>query len=143
MKRTLSHKRSGIAAWPQDERLLTRLLARGPELPTDAELLAILLRTGVESKNAVELTLETPVRAEIADSENERKFIRCLLEATNLAHYDGWIKSTPTRFYALDSAWKKRNAPKRGKFSPDFFLKLGDQEGRVLVGVGCEVGEVR
>lgn len=69
---------------------------------------------------------KTPLSAVIADSENERKFIRSLLETTNLAHYDGWIKSTPTRFYEIDYAWKKRNAPKRGKFSPDFFLKLGD-----------------
>lgn len=51
-------KRSGIAAWPTDECPRERLLARGPEALTDAELLAILLRTGLEGKNAVELGRE-------------------------------------------------------------------------------------
>lgn len=69
---------------------------------------------------------KTPLSAAIADSENERKFIRGLLEPANLAHYDAWIKSTATRFYEIDYAWKKRNRPKRGKFSPDFFIKIGD-----------------
>jgi type III restriction enzyme len=70
---------------------------------------------------------KTPLCAVIADSENEQKFIRSLLRPENLAHYDAWIKSTPTRFYEIDYAWKKRNAPKTGKFSPDFFLKFGDR----------------
>lgn len=69
---------------------------------------------------------KTPLSAAIADSENERKFIRGLLEPGNLAHYDAWIKSTATRFYEIDYAWKKRNKPKRGKFSPDFFIKIGN-----------------
>jgi type III restriction enzyme len=30
------------------------------------------------------------------------------------------------RFYEIDYAWKKGTAPKRGKFSPDFFIKVGD-----------------
>jgi type III restriction enzyme len=67
---------------------------------------------------------KTPLNAAIADSENERRFIRGLLETVN--HYDAWIKSTSTRFYEIDYAWKKRNAPKRGKFSPDFFIKIGN-----------------
>lgn len=69
---------------------------------------------------------KTPMSAAIADSENERKFIKGLLETGNLPHYDAWIKSTATRFYEIDYAWKKRNRPKRGKFSPDFFIKIGD-----------------
>jgi type III restriction enzyme len=69
---------------------------------------------------------KTPLSAAIADSENERQFIRSLLRAENLPHYEAWIKSTATRFYEIDYAWKKRNAPKRGKFSPDFFIKIGD-----------------
>jgi len=39
MERKSSHKRSGIAAWPMDERPRERLLVRGPEALTDAELL--------------------------------------------------------------------------------------------------------
>jgi DNA repair protein RadC len=92
---------SGIAAWL-----------------TASELLAIVLRTGLEGKNAVELGREILLHfgsvpammtawrdikglsAVIADSENERKFIRSVQETTNLAHYDGWIKSTRTRLAA-------------------------------------------
>ncbi len=36
----------GIAHWPQAERPRERLLAKGPEALSDANLLAILLRTG-------------------------------------------------------------------------------------------------
>jgi len=48
-------KSSGIAKWPKDERPRERLLLRGPQAMTDAELLAILLRIGVQGKSAVEL----------------------------------------------------------------------------------------
>lgn len=44
--------------WPAAERPREKLLARGPESLTDAELLAIFLRTGVSGKNAVELAGE-------------------------------------------------------------------------------------
>ncbi len=46
---------SGIANWPEDERPRDRLLTRGPHALTEAELIAIILRVGVEGKNAVEL----------------------------------------------------------------------------------------
>jgi type III restriction enzyme len=39
---------------------------------------------------------------------------------------DAWLKSTPIRFYEIDYAWKKGDVPKRGKFSPDFFIRIGD-----------------
>ncbi len=48
-------KGSGIALWPEDERPRERLLARGAHALTDAELLAIVLRVGVQGKSAVEL----------------------------------------------------------------------------------------
>lgn len=69
---------------------------------------------------------KTPLNGVIADSENERRFINRLLAPENLPHYDTWIKSTATRFYEIDYAWKKGEHPKRGKFSPDFFIKAGD-----------------
>lgn len=49
---------SGIAKWPEDERPRERLLSRGPHALTDAELVAILLRVGVQGKSAVELGRE-------------------------------------------------------------------------------------
>lgn len=51
-------KHTGIASWPEDERPRERLLSRGAHALTDAELLAILLRVGVEGKTAVELGRE-------------------------------------------------------------------------------------
>ncbi len=69
---------------------------------------------------------KTPLNAVIADSENERRFINMLLQPANVGLYDAWSKSTATRFYEIDYAWKKGEHPKRGKFSPDFFIKVGD-----------------
>src|SRR6266480_3646688 len=44
-----------ISDWPVAERPRERLLAKGAKLLSDAELVAVLLRTGVRGKNAVEL----------------------------------------------------------------------------------------
>ena len=41
---------------------------------------------------------KTPLTAAIADSDNERRFIKALLQHDNLPHYDAWLKSTATRF---------------------------------------------
>jgi type III restriction enzyme len=72
------------------------------------------------------MDLRAPMTGVIADSENERKFINALLDSKNIGHYDAWLKSTATRFYEIDYAWKKGEHPKRGKFSPDFFIKAGN-----------------
>ena len=45
----------GIRCWPEDERPRERLLSRGPHKSTDAELIAILLRVGVQGRSALEL----------------------------------------------------------------------------------------
>lgn len=47
-----------IADWPADERPREKLLARGASAMSDAELLAIFLRTGVKGKSAVDLARE-------------------------------------------------------------------------------------
>jgi DNA repair protein RadC len=47
-----------ITDWPADERPREKLLARGPHTLSDAELLAIFLRTGVAGKTAVDLARE-------------------------------------------------------------------------------------
>ena len=44
-----------ISAWPKEDRPREKLLARGPAALTDAELLAIFLRTGTRDKNAIQL----------------------------------------------------------------------------------------
>jgi type III restriction enzyme len=69
---------------------------------------------------------KTPVNAVIADADPERRFITTLLSASHLPLYDAWLKSTSTRFYEIAYTWKKGEHPKRGRFSPDFFIKAGD-----------------
>ena len=44
-----------IKDWPEDERPREKLLDRGPKALTNAELLAIFLRTGIAGKSAVDL----------------------------------------------------------------------------------------
>ena len=44
-----------ITDWPDDERPREKLLAKGPQFLSDAELLAIFLRTGIPGKTAVDL----------------------------------------------------------------------------------------
>ena len=47
-----------ITNWPVEERPREKLLLRGPETLSDAELLAIFLRVGVKGKNAIVLAQE-------------------------------------------------------------------------------------
>jgi type III restriction enzyme len=68
---------------------------------------------------------KTPCNMAIADSTPERKFVRLLCERENCEAVDGWLKNSPQRFYAVEYAWKKGEHPKRGDFSPDFFIRKG------------------
>jgi DNA repair protein RadC len=45
----------GIVSWPEDERPRERLLSKGAQALTDAELVAILIRVGFKGTSAVEL----------------------------------------------------------------------------------------
>lgn len=51
-----------IADWPVDERPRERLLARGAEALSDAELVAILFRTGVRGRTAIDLARDALTR---------------------------------------------------------------------------------
>ena len=51
-----------IADWPADDRPREKLLNKGPANVSDAELLAIFLRTGVRGKDAVQLAQELLAR---------------------------------------------------------------------------------
>lgn len=51
-----------ITDWPEGERPREKLLTRGAESLSDAELLAIFLRTGVKGKSAVDLARELLTR---------------------------------------------------------------------------------
>lgn len=69
---------------------------------------------------------KSPVNFAIADATPERKFIRQLVERSNATQLDAWLKNAHMNFYWLEYAWKKGEHPKRGEFSPDFFIKQGE-----------------
>lgn len=54
----LSFKPMGIQQWPKNDRPRERLITQGAESLSDAELLAIFLRTGLPGKSAVDLARE-------------------------------------------------------------------------------------
>jgi type III restriction enzyme len=83
-------------------------------------------RSGSEEvSNAADF--KTPANLVIADATPERKFVRMLVERENAQRLDAWLKNTAVGFYWIEYAWKKGNKPKRGEFSPDFFIKQGDR----------------
>lgn len=77
-----------ITDWPKEERPREKLLARGPQALSDAELLAIFLRTGVPGKTAVDLARDLLTRfgslRQLLDA-NEKQF--CLGEGLGQAKY--------------------------------------------------------
>ncbi|MCW5619637.1 MAG: DNA repair protein RadC [Burkholderiales bacterium] len=53
----------GIDAWPQEQKPRERLLALGAQALSDIELIALILRTGMRGKSAVDLAHEILLRA--------------------------------------------------------------------------------
>lgn len=70
---------------------------------------------------------KTPANLAIADATPERRFVRELTSRDNAIKLDAWLKNTPIGFYSIEYGWKKGNKPKRGEFSPDFFIKQGER----------------
>jgi len=73
---------------------------------------------------------KTPLNLAISDHKPERLFIKRLIAAENAKTVDAWLKSTDQDFYPIEYSWKKGEHPKRGRFNPDFFIKI---EGTILV----------
>jgi len=69
---------------------------------------------------------KTPANLVITDATPERKFVRELCNRDYASKVDAWLKNTPVGFYSIEYAWKKGEHPKRGEFSPDFFIKQGN-----------------
>jgi type III restriction enzyme len=69
---------------------------------------------------------KTPANLVITDARPERQFVKKLVSRENALKLDAWLKNTPVGFYTIEYAWKKSNKPKRGEFSPDFFIKKGE-----------------
>lgn len=79
-------------------------------------------RVRIENSN----DFKTPANLAIADATPERKFMRELTSRDNSKKLEAWLKNSAARFYWVEYAWKKGEHPKRGEFSPDFFIKQGD-----------------
>jgi type III restriction enzyme len=62
----------------------------------------------------------------ISDHKPERLFIKRLIAAENAKTVDAWLKSTDQDFYPIEYSWKKGEHPKRGRFNPDFIIKIDD-----------------
>jgi len=73
---------------------------------------------------------KTPLNLVISDHKPERLFIKRLITQENAKLIDSWIKSTDQDFYPIEYSWKKREHPKRGRFNPDFLIKIN---GSILV----------
>lgn len=69
---------------------------------------------------------KTPMNLAVSDHKPERLFIRRLVKDENSKTYDSWVKSTDQDFYPIEYSWKKGEHPKRGRFNPDFFIKIKD-----------------
>ena len=82
-----------IRDWPMEERPRERLLARGAAALSDAELLAIFLRTGVKGKSALDLARELI---------GEFGGLRPLLEA-DLAHFRHAKGLGPAKYVQLQA----------------------------------------
>ena len=67
---------------------------------------------------------KTPLNIVIADHKPERLFVRELIKHENSKAVDSWLKSTDQDFYPIEYSWKKGEHPKRGRFNPDFFIKI-------------------
>ena len=67
---------------------------------------------------------KTPLNLVISDHKPERLFVRELIKQENAKVIDSWIKSTDQDFYPIEYSWKKGEHPKRGRFNPDFFIKV-------------------
>jgi type III restriction enzyme len=67
---------------------------------------------------------KTSLNVVLADHKPERLFVRELIKSENSKVLDAWVKSTDQDFYPIEYAWKKGEHPKRGRFNPDFFIKI-------------------
>ena len=69
---------------------------------------------------------KTPLNVVIADHKPERLFVRELIKHENSKVVDSWLKSTDQDFYPIEYSWKKGEHPRRGRFNPDFFIKINE-----------------
>ena len=122
-----------ISDWPLAERPRERLLAEGAKVLSDAELLAVLLRTGHQGKSAVDLA---------RDLLKKYKGIAAMLEAHDLETVTGLGPAKRAQFAAaielsrraLQEQMEKRNALTSPGAVRDYLrLSLGHREEEAFI----------
>jgi len=101
---------------------------------SDEEVLSVLKEIEIDEylpRTAIQkidnaFDFKTPLNLVLTNHEPERLFVRELIKSENSKVIDAWVKSTDQDFYPIEYAWRKGEHPKRGKFNPDFFLKIGN-----------------
>ena len=84
---------------------------------------------------------KTPLNMAIADHRPERLFIRRLVLQENAKVVDSWVKSVDQNFYPIEYSWRKGEHPKRGRFNPDFFIKISNNIIAIEIKGDEEIGD--
>ena len=99
-----------IADWPESERPRERLLAQGAGALSDAELVAVLLRTGVRGKSAVDLGRELIERFHGLGGLLERIGGRDVVKGLGAAKRAQFVAAVELARRSLAEQMKKRSA---------------------------------
>ena len=126
-----------ITDWPAQERPRERLLAQGPHALSDAELLAIFLRTGMSGKSAVDLArelLQSSGSLPALTHASEAAF--CAVPGLGPAKYAQLQAVMEMAQRALKEQSKQRDALSSPQAVRDYLrLQLGSREYEVFMAV--------
>ncbi len=107
-----------VKDWDEADKPREKLLTLGKKALTNAELIAILLRTGVKGSSVVEMAKE------VLASAGNRLTTLSRLEASQLTAINGMAKAkAATLMAALELGWRMQ-----GEFSEDNILILNDSK---------------
>ena len=66
----------------------------------------------------------TPVNVVLTSHRPEREFTRRMFEYEHATKVSAWIKAPDVGFYGIAFSWRKGDHTKRGRFFPDYFIRL-------------------
>ena len=125
-----------IIDWPVDDRPREKLLAKGPDSLSDAELLAIFLRTGTKGKSAVDIARSLLVRfGSLAGLLSAGRDAFCTVPGLGSAKYAQLHAATELVRRAL-SAQMKSGINLSSPEAVRDFLRLSIQDRKVEIFVG-------
>lgn len=84
MDKTYNDLHLGIKAWAEEDRPREKLMLKGKEYLTDAELIAILLGSGSRSRSAVDLAKQILLNSENNLNKLARKSVRDLMQVKGI-----------------------------------------------------------